>query len=96
MNVMQEAGVPAGVLQTGEDLMDNDPQLKARHFFSELEHPEVGKYRANSGAHFRLSKYEYDLVRAPLMGEHNEYVFKSILGVSDDEYDRLVEDGTIN
>jgi benzylsuccinate CoA-transferase BbsF subunit len=96
MNLMQAVGVPAGVLQTGEDLMEHDPQLKSRRFFSELEHPEVGKYRANSGAHFRLSKYEYDLVRAPLMGEHNEYVFKGILGVTDDEYDRLVEDGTIN
>jgi len=76
--------------------MDHDPQLKYRNYFVELEHPEVGKYRTNSGAHFRLSKCECDLVRAPLLGEHNEYVFKKILGVPDDEYDRLVGDGTIN
>jgi len=96
MRSMQSAGVPAGVLQTGEDLMERDPQLKYREYFTELEHPEVGKYRTNSGAHFRLSKSECDLVRAPLLGEHNEYVFKKILGVPDDEYDKLVEDGTIN
>ena len=96
MRSMQSAGVPAGVLQTGEDLMERDPQLKYRKYFTELEHPEVGKYRTNSGAHFRLSKSECDLVRAPLLGEHNEYVFKKILGVPDDEYDKLVEDGTIN
>ncbi len=95
MNAMQAAGVPAGVLQTGEDLMEKDPQLKYRHFFYELEHPEVGKYRTNCGAHFKLSKYEYDLVRAPLLGEHNEYVFKEILGISSAEYDRLVEEGVI-
>jgi len=96
MNAMQAAGVPAGVLETGEDLMEHDPQLKHRQFFTELDHPEVGKYRTNSGAHFKLSKCDYDLVRAPLLGEHNEYVFKGILGVPDDEYGRLVEDGTIN
>jgi benzylsuccinate CoA-transferase BbsF subunit len=95
MNAMQAAGVPAGVLQTGEDFMDHDPQVQARHFFVELEHPEVGKYRTNSGAHFLLSKCETDLVRAPLMGEHNEYVFKKLLGVSDAEYDSLVKDGTL-
>jgi benzylsuccinate CoA-transferase BbsF subunit len=96
MNAMQAAGVAAGVLETGEDLMEHDPQLKHRQFFTELEHPEVGKYRSNSGAHFKLSKCDCDLVRAPLLGEHNEYVFKGILGVPDDEYSRLVEDGTIN
>jgi benzylsuccinate CoA-transferase BbsF subunit len=96
MNAMQAAGIAAGALETGEDLMDRDPQLKHRQFFTELDHPEVGKYRTNSGAHFKLSKCDYDLVRAPLLGEHNEYVFKGILGVPDDEYGRLVEDGTIN
>ncbi len=96
MNALQAAGVPAGVLETGEDLMDHDPQLKFRRFFTELEHPEVGKYRTNSGAHFLLSKCDYDVIRAPLLGEHNEYVFKDILGVPADEYDRLVADGVIN
>jgi benzylsuccinate CoA-transferase BbsF subunit len=96
MNALQGAGVPAGVLQTGEDLMEYDPQLKHRQYFTELEHPEVGKYRTNSGAHFRLSKYEGEVVRAPLLGEHNEYVFKKILGVADDDYNRLVEEGVIN
>ena len=93
MNLMQEAGVAAGVVETGEDLMDHDIQLRDRHFFTELEHPEVEKYRTNSGAHFMLSKYKYDLKRAPLLGEHNEYVFKGILGIPDDEYDHLVQDG---
>ena len=96
MNSLQAAGVAAGVLQTGEDLMENDPQMKARGFFRTIEHPEVGHYRANSGAHFNLSKYRYDLQRAPLLGEHNEYVFKEIVGISDEEYQALVEDEVLN
>ena len=46
MSMMQGVGVSAGVVQTGEDLLERDPQLKHRHFFQELDHPEVGKYRA--------------------------------------------------
>jgi len=33
MNMMQAAGVPAGVLETGEDMLEHDPQFKHRHFF---------------------------------------------------------------
>ena len=32
---------------------------------------------------------------APLLGEDNEYVFKQIVGVSDDEYDELEAEGVI-
>ena len=96
MDRMQAAGVAAGVVETGEDMMDKDPQLKHRGFFIELEYPEHGKYRTQAGTHFLLSKYTTELQVAPLLGEHNEYVFKEILGIPDEEYDELVKDGIIN
>jgi len=96
MNMMQEEGVAAGVVETGEDLMDKDPQLKHRNFFHELEYPGIGKYRTQVGPHFLLSKYEYKLKEAPLMGEHNEYVFKELLTMPEDEYNDLVKDGVID
>ncbi|MFC1991756.1 CaiB/BaiF CoA transferase family protein [Chloroflexota bacterium] len=96
MNMMQEAGVAAGVVETGEDVLDKDPQLKQRHFFRELEYPGIGKYRSQAGPHFLLSKYNYELKVAPLLGEHNEYIFKEILAMPNDEYDGLVEEGVID
>ncbi|MFC1965591.1 CaiB/BaiF CoA transferase family protein, partial [Chloroflexota bacterium] len=36
MSMMQANGVAAGILQTGEDLLEHDPQSKHRHFFCEL------------------------------------------------------------
>ncbi len=96
MNLMQTAGVAAGVVETGEDLMDKDPQLRHRNFFKELEYPGIGKYRTQAGPHFLLSKYDYELKAAPLLGEHNEYVFKEILGIPDDEYDKLIQEGVID
>ena len=95
MNMMQAAGVAAGVVATGEDLLDHDPQFKHRQTFVELEYPGIGKYRTQIGAHFMLSKYTCELKPAPLLGEHNEYVFKEILGMPDDEYDKLVKEEVI-
>ncbi len=96
MNMMQAAGIAAGVVETGEDLLDKDPQYKHRQTFREVEYPGIGKYRSQVGAHFLLSKYPYELKRAPLLGEHNEYVFKGILGIPDDEFDKLVKEGVID
>lgn len=94
MTKLQSAGVPAGVLQTAEDLMENDPQLKHRHFFWEVNHPEIGRHRIR-GPSFVLSKSQYEVRRAPLLGEHNEYVFEEILGMSDDEIAELIIEGVI-
>ncbi|MFC1928893.1 CaiB/BaiF CoA transferase family protein [Chloroflexota bacterium] len=89
MGMMQVAGVAAGVLQTGEDLLEHDPQLKHRHFYWELDHPELKKYHA-LGHSFVLSKSPCELRRAPLLGEHTEYALKEFLGMSDDEIAELV------
>ena len=96
MTSMQAAGVAAGVVETGEDLLEKDPQLKHRGTFIELEYPGVGKYRTQPGPHFLMSRYKYDIKVAPEVGQHNEYVFKDILGMPDAEYKRLVEEGVID
>lgn len=96
MKLMQEAGVAAGVVATGEDVMDKDPQLNHRGFFKELEYPGLGKYRTQAGAHFLMSKFNYEMKAAPLFGEHNEYVFQNILGIPKDEYENLVREGVID
>ena len=94
MSLMQAAGVAAGVLETGEDLLEHDPQLRHRHLFWELVHPEIEKYRA-PGPSLVLSKSPCELQRAPLLGEHNEYALKDILGMSDEEIAELVMEGVL-
>ncbi len=96
MSLMQARGVAAGIVATGEDLMERDLQLKHRQTFVKLEHPVIGEYRTQTGLHCTLSKTKIDLKRAPLLGEHNEYVFKEILGLPDEEYNSLVNGGIIN
>lgn len=94
MTRLQAAGVPAGIVATGDDLMEKDPQVKHRRFFRELDHPIVTKYRA-PGPQFHSSKVEIELKRSPLFGEHNEYVLKELLHMSDEEIAELILAGVI-
>ena len=94
MAMMQDAGVPCGVVQTCEDLF-NDPQLKHREHFRFLEHKVIGRHAYNAPA-YRLSKTPCDIKKAgPCLGEDNEYVYKEILGYSDDEIADLLIEGVI-
>ena len=92
MVLLQSKGVPAGVVQNARDVLDADEHLKARGYYVYLDHPEAGR-TAYDGPPFRLSKTPGVLrTPAPLLGEHNEYVCKEILGMSDDEIaDALIE-----
>ncbi len=89
---LQEAGVPAGVAQKGEDLY-NDPQLKQFGYFWEVDHPVIGKHQLESHA-FNLPEAPRKLkTPAPCMGEHTEYVCREILKLSDEEFVELLADG---
>jgi benzylsuccinate CoA-transferase BbsF subunit len=85
MALLQSKGIPAGVVQNSRDVLEADEHLKARQYYQYLDHPETG-HSAYDGAPFRLSKTPGSLrTPAPLLGEHNEYVCKEILGMTDDE-----------
>jgi crotonobetainyl-CoA:carnitine CoA-transferase CaiB-like acyl-CoA transferase len=94
MAMLQNAGVPAGVVQTAEDLF-NDPQLKERQHFRFLQHQVIGTHAYNAPA-YRLSKTPNDIRKSgPCLGEDNEYVYSKILGYSDDEIEDMLINGVI-
>ena len=89
---LQEAGVPGGVVESCEDLR-NDPQLAHRGHYWMLDHPVMGR-RAYDGPSFRLSKTPGELTKAaPVLGADNEYVWKDLVGLSDEEYVALLVEG---
>ena len=91
--IMQTAGVKAGVVQNGEDLLDKDLQLRYRKHFKTLDHPEIGSHICEVTP-FRLSKTPGDLeMRSPCLGQHNEYVCTKVLGISDQEFVKLLGAG---
>jgi len=94
MTRMQDAGIPAGVVQTCEDLL-NDPQLRHRDHFRRMEHPVIGSHVYHAPA-YRLSGTPCDIHRAgPTLGQDNERVYRDILGFSDDEVADMLVEGVI-
>ena len=92
MCMMQAVGVPAGVVQTCEDL-SQDPQLKYRQHFTTLVHPEIGEQNYDKAA-FKLSATPTKIRRpAPCLGEHNEHFYTKVLGIPDDEFIQLLSEG---
>ncbi|MCS6926862.1 MAG: CoA transferase, partial [Candidatus Binatia bacterium] len=91
---LQRAGVPAGVVQNCLDL-HQDPRLAAWGMFQYLDHPEMGP-SPYEGHQFHLSKTPGELRwAAPVMGQHNEYVFREILGLSQEDIARLTAEKVI-
>jgi benzylsuccinate CoA-transferase BbsF subunit len=96
MEMLQTEGVCAGVVETGADL-HADPQLEYRHHFWTHEHPEMGKTDLYESTPFRLSRTPGRISGpAPCLGEHNSHVYTEILGLSDDEFVSLLEEGVID
>jgi len=94
-NTLQAAGVPAQVVEKCSDLFA-DPQLKSRNYFVPLRHPEMGVRAYENAACYRLSKTPRNIARpSPCLGEHNEYVYKNLLGLTDDQISDYMAEGAI-
>jgi benzylsuccinate CoA-transferase BbsF subunit len=94
MSLLQSAGVPAGVVQRSSDLL-RDAQLEHRRFFRYMDHPEMGNI-PYSGHQFRIRGYDSGpRFPAPLLGQHNEFVMREILHMTDDEIAEVLASGAI-
>jgi crotonobetainyl-CoA:carnitine CoA-transferase CaiB-like acyl-CoA transferase len=91
---LQAEGVPAGpVLDEAGAL--SDPQLHERGFFHLLDHPSCGIH-FHPGANFTMTRTPPQVWRAaPTLGQDNEYVYKDLLGVDDEEYQQLIAEGHV-
>jgi benzylsuccinate CoA-transferase BbsF subunit len=84
MHKLQAAGVAATPSLSNKALF-NDPHLKARKAFTQVEHPVLGKDWVLAPP-WRLSGTPASIRRhGPLLGEHNHEVFERRLGMSRDE-----------
>ena len=88
--LLQAGGVAAMPVFKAPDLVD-DPHLEERGFFHEVEHPVIGK-NVVVGAPWRFDGEPCGAERpAPLLGQHNDYVLRDVLGLSETEIERLEE-----
>jgi crotonobetainyl-CoA:carnitine CoA-transferase CaiB-like acyl-CoA transferase len=94
VELLQKAGVPAGVVQNAEDLA-GDPHLSSNGFFLSAEHSVLGKVFSDRSP-IRLGRETQTRWKtAPLLGENNRYVFTELLGFTEDELSTYIERGII-
>jgi len=91
---MQEAGIAAGVVENMQDLFQ-DPQIKHREHFRWLNHTEMG-YIPHPAPAFQLPRTPANPRAAPCLGEHTEKVCRDILGMSDEDFVRLLAEGVFD
>jgi crotonobetainyl-CoA:carnitine CoA-transferase CaiB-like acyl-CoA transferase len=89
--MLQKEGIMSGPSLSTKQLVE-DRHMKEREFFVEEEHPVLGKILL-AGMPWKLSdepkgNYTYP----PLLGEHNDYIFGKLLGLSKEELDRCREE----
>jgi crotonobetainyl-CoA:carnitine CoA-transferase CaiB-like acyl-CoA transferase len=95
MGLLQAAGIGSGVVQHVGDLAREDRQLAARRFFEEVEHLQRGRV-VTTGVPLGLSGTPVRTGRSGgAVGEDNEHVFGTLLGMSADEIRACIEDGAI-
>ncbi len=94
----QAASVPAGVVQSGTDLAERDPQLRLSGFLRRLEdpHPEFGTaYADQLPLHFQ--KTPTDVYERPrTLGEDNAAVLGEWLGMTEAKVRAKEQDGTLH
>jgi crotonobetainyl-CoA:carnitine CoA-transferase CaiB-like acyl-CoA transferase len=94
MDKCQAEGCPITAVFTVGEAADH-PHLHHRGYFVELEHPELGKVRT-MGAPFKLPESPGGPCRpAPLLGQHNDEVYGTLLDIDDDTLTQLRRDGII-
>ena len=86
MNALQEHGVAAGICQTAQDRVENDPQLRHLGWMTDLVQTDIGRWPVKN-APVRFSEtppYIGGILdrHGPNYGEDNEYVLQHILGLS--------------
>lgn len=88
--LLQGAGVSAGaVLRTNE--LYEDPQLTHRASFDWADHPELGPFPHTRTA-WRSARGNSGVAGpGPTFGSANDLVFRDLLGLTDDEIERLLE-----
>ena len=94
MEILQSHGVAAGAVLNQRDAFE-DVHLEARGMFEEASQEDVGTH-LYPRAPFKMSQSDVRIRRGPVrLGQDNEYVYKTLLKLSDGEYDELVEAGHI-
>ena len=94
VNALRAAGVPASPVNDIDGLW-NDRQIAARGMADTVDIPGLGREMLFRAPWNVSGLAATTGTRGPLVGEHNEQVLRGMLGLSADEFERLIANGVI-
>jgi benzylsuccinate CoA-transferase BbsF subunit len=93
-DLCQTKGVGALPVQSAEDRVEHDPQLRERGMYRPMEHPTLGTNKVQN-APFTLSETPaVNHLPSPLIGQHTREIVEGLLGYSHAELRAGFDDGT--
>lgn len=94
LELLNEAGVPCGPINDIEGVV-NDPQIQAREMVVSVKHPTAGEM-SMPGVPIKMSETQGSVrTPAPILGQHTDEILKQELNLTDEEIEKLKEDGSI-
>jgi benzylsuccinate CoA-transferase BbsF subunit len=94
LELLDRAVVPNAPVNSSRDIVE-EPGLWARGFWHDIEHPVIGHIPIARSPFRMVDGPQADVTRPPLLGENTFEVLHEELGMSAQEYDRLVADGVL-
>lgn len=92
---LEETGMFAAPVNNHQEVFE-DPQVKFNEMELQIEHPKAGPMKV-VGFPIKLSGTPCTIARAaPVVGEHNEEIFESLLGMDQQQIRQLYESGVTN
>ena len=86
---LQAHGVASSIVETSADVCA-DPQLHARGYWRQIDHAEMGRITVNVPPFFSVEDgRKRDPAPPPLLGEHTLEIVTSLLGMTEQECERL-------
>ena len=90
----QAAGIRALPVQSAEDRVENDPQLRERGMYSPMTHSALGTHKVQN-APFKMSATPAtNTIPSPMIGQHTREIVEGLLGYSHDDLRAGFDDGT--
>ena len=93
MEKLGAAGVPCGAVMDTKELSD-DPTMRAREIFCEIDHPVRGKLTI-PGWPVKMSDSYVKVTSSPILGADNATIYGDWLGLSKGDLDQLKAEGVV-
>ena len=95
VDIILGKGIPAGPINNVKQIVNDEHIRDAREMFVDVDHPVIGKMVVNGNPVKLMDMMPRVNMPAPTLGQHNEEIYKDILGIDDEGYKELVEKNVI-